>query len=342
MKNPYKYANTQIHKHSSSMKNWLFLFSLLFFLACENTPKNAPPETQPANTAEPPTPPEAVDLAENPPPLPYNFAYQLNKPNATFSLPGRLTEISGLSLSPDGQFLLANNDEDGKIFYLDKTNGKVKEEIKFESSGDYEGIEMANERIYVVKSNGTIYEVKNPGQKNQETVTHKTSLNSDNNVEGLAFDPNTGYLLLACKGKAGDGDNMKHKRAVYGYDISRKNLIETPVFLIDRDEIQKWAEKGKESLTKKLAEFFEPSLAGDAFAPSGIAIHPLTREIYVVSSVGKILVVIDSTGKILHIEPLDPDIFKQPEGICFDRDGTLFISTEGKGGMGKIFRFGLQ
>ena len=37
------------------------------------------------------------------------------------------------------------------------------------------------------------------------------------------------------KGKAGKGDDMKNKRAVYGYDISRKNLIETPVFLIDRE-----------------------------------------------------------------------------------------------------------
>ena len=317
------------------MKNWLLFSLLLLLLACENTKQNPAP----VETVEPAKPPETPDLAKDPPPLPYQFTYRLGTQDATFDLPGKLTEISGLSLSYDGQFLLANNDENGKIFYLDKTTGKVKTEIKFEGSGDYEGIEMANERIYLVKSNGTIYEVKNPNQENQATKTYKTSLNSDQNVEGLAYDPGTGYLLLACKGKAGKGDEFKHKRAVYAFDISRHNLLATPLFLIDRDQIQKWADGGKEGLTQKLAEFFEPSLADDAFAPSGIAVHPLTREIYVLSSVGKILVVLDASGKILHIEPLDPNLHKQPEGICFDRDGTLFIANEGKGGAGKIFRF---
>lgn len=33
---------------------------------------------------------------------------------------------------------------------------------------------------------------------------------------------------------------------------------------------------------------------------------------------------------------LDTDNFPQPEGITFSPDGTLYISTEGKGGDAKI------
>jgi DNA-binding beta-propeller fold protein YncE len=161
-------------------------------------------------------------------------------------------------------------------------------------------------------------------------------------VEGLAFDAAANRLMLACKGKAGKDDRFKRKRAVFAFDLETEKLADEPVFLIDRDEIQRWADSGKGGLTEKLAEFFEPSLADDAFAPSGIAIHPLTKEIFIVSSVGKIVVVLNPTGDIVHLEPLDPELHRQPEGICFDRDGTLFIANEGKGGTAKIFRFSMN
>lgn len=267
------------------------------------------------------------------------FLYRLNEPDTVFLLSSSLTEISGLSPASDGRFLLANNDEQGKIFYLDKESGEVVRELILGGQADFEGIEMAGELIFLAQSNGNIHEVEITGTGNLRTTLHKTHLKSENDVEGLGYDPANHRLLLACKGKAGKGVDYKRKRAIYAFDLNQQKLKDDPVFLIDRDEIQKWADEGKNGLTKKLAEFFEPSLADDAFAPSGIAVHPLTGEIYVLSSVGKILVVLDSTGSILHIEPLDPGLHRQPEGICFDRDGTLFISNEGKGGSGKLMRF---
>lgn len=323
------------------MKNWLFLFSFLLLTACENSTQ-PPSDTSIDETPVQPMPPVPAGLEKDNPLPPYEFAYRLDNPAATFSLAGKLKEISGLGLTSDGQYLVANNDEQGKIFLLDKTSGKIVNEINFAEGGDYEGIEMVDETVFVVKSDGTVFEVKNPGKPNQVTNTYKTSLETVQDVEGLGYDPNTGFLLLACKGKAGKGDEFKRKRAVYAFDLGQKILVEKPILLIDRDEIQKWADKGKESLTKKLAEFFEPSLANDAFAPSGIALHPLTREFYILSSMGKIVVVLDASGKILHIEPLDPGLHKQPEGICFDRDGTLFISNEGKDGKGKLMRFDMH
>ena len=76
------------------------------------------------------------------------------------------------------------------------------------------------------------------------------------------------------------------------------------------------------------------------FSPSGIAIQPQTKNIYILSSVGKILLVLDKLGKkILTIQALEKKITKQPEGITFDKKGTLYISSEGRSGKGRIFHF---
>ena len=54
------------------------------------------------------------------------------------------------------------------------------------------------------------------------------------------------------------------------------------------------------------------------------------------------MVVLDRDGKIKFIQELDSKIFKQPEGICFRRDGTMFISDEGRSGHGNILEFKYQ
>ncbi len=324
------------------MKIWLltFLVSLLFSCGDEPTNNHQSTDQTPAEdtgfvdkTVESNNADKAVVSTVK------TFPYQLDKPSSTFTMPNKLTEISGLGLSSDGQYLLAVNDEQGKIFYLDKSTGEVKREEKFDGTGDYEGIEAVGDKIYVAKSNGNILEVAHPGKKDQKTKTHKTDLKSVNDVEGLGFDAQINYLLLACKGKAGEGDKFKRQRAVYAFDIKEEKLLKDPFILVDRDEIKKWATDSGNGFTENVAEFFEPSLADDAFAPSAIAIHPLTKQVYILSSIGKILVVLDPDGKILQIAPLDPDLHKQPEGLCFDTDGTLYISNEGKGGKGKIYRF---
>lgn len=315
------------------LKYFLMLLPVLFWSCGDDAQTNTTEHTMPgaADTL--------VNESEPGEPAVSTFSYHLDEPDTTFLMPGKLKEISGLSLSSDARFLLANNDEHGKIFFLNKETGEVENDFKFEADGDYEGIEMVGEKVFVVKSSGTIYETEKTGGKEMQTIVHKNFLDSDANVEGLGYDPTSNCLLLACKGKAGKGDEFKHKRAVYAYDLAKGELLETPALLIDREEIQKRVETGDKGLAEKLAEFFDPKLADDAFAPSGIAVHPATNEIYILSSVGKLLVIVSNSGKILHLEPLDPAIFQQPEGICFDQDGTLYISSEGKNGAGKVMRF---
>lgn len=303
----------------------------LISFSCEQNANGTNSHPNTTNTIE-------TDSSQMPIEASYRFPYQLDKPNETFKLSDKLVEISGLSLTPDGAYLLAVNDEQGKVFFVDKTNGNIKKDIKFGKSGDYEGVEMVGQVLYAVRNSGTIVEVKNLGKEEQEGESYNTMLNPDNDVEGLGYDAKNNRLLLACKGKAGEGERFRGTKAVYGFDLESKTLAEEPVWIIDRKEIRAFAEK-KRGKIPKLIEILDKDSSNAAFAPSGIAIHPITGNVYLISSVGKVLVVIKPNGKLLYLEKLDESIFRQPEGICFEADGTLFISSEGKGGKGRIFRF---
>jgi len=79
------------------------------------------------------------------------------------------------------------------------------------------------------------------------------------------------------------------------------------------------------------------------FSPSGIAVHPITGDVYVLSTALKRLVVLDyTTGKIRYAVRLDKKVLPQPEGIAFDSEGNLFLASEGKKGEGMLLRFNLQ
>ena len=259
--------------------------------------------------------------------------YDLENASAEYKLSGKLTEISGLSLNEDESKLLAVNDEQGKIFFLDKNNGEILDDKKFAKSGDYEGIEQVGNKVYVVNSSGSVFRVKNWDKKEADTKKYKTDLKSNNDVEGLGYDSKSNSLLIACKNRAGlSSGEYSGKRAVYAFDLEEKKLSKKPVLLIDQEEIKK---KGKKE------RWWLDELMG-VFSPSAIAIHPKTKDIYILSSVGKILVVLNAAGKVMKVEKLNKAEYRQPEGLCFAKDGTMYMSSEGKGGKARIYRFDMQ
>lgn len=272
----------------------------------------------------------------------FDFRYDLKRPDQTWEMPKDLKEISGLGLSTDGRFLLAVQDEKGIIFFLDKKTGEIDRKIEFWKDGDYEGIEMVGEDVYVAKSTGTLYRVgSGEGKKGELLEKFNFFLTSSNDVEGLAYDAPRHRLLLACKGMAGEkAGELPFQRAIYAFDLKTKVLDSIPAYLISLEHVQAYLETGPAiRKLEKLLDYFSLDKSEFVFSPSGLAIHPQTGHLYITSSVGKLLMVLDSNGAILHIEKLDKDIFPQPEGICFDHDGTLYISSEGDGGKGLVHRF---
>ncbi|MEM9888512.1 MAG: SdiA-regulated domain-containing protein [Bacteroidota bacterium] len=259
------------------------------------------------------------------------FNYELDHPNKTIELPSNLREISGISLCERQEYIWAVQDEEGMIFQINIETGVLMDSIVFWKSGDYEGIEIVGKSIYVLKSSGTVYQVE---MKEGALKVEKFNdyLSKEDNTEGLGYNKMKNKLLVACKNGAED------ERMIYSFDVETKALDSVYYMRIDKKHILEYLRAHPElRKQKKLIQKFEGN--DFEFAPSAVAIHPLNEQVYVLSSVGKTLFVLDHQGNVLHIEKLDKAIHAQPEGICFDFKGNLFIANEGKKGAGKIYRF---
>ena len=255
--------------------------------------------------------------------------YNLSQPEKTLKLGATLVEISGLTFLEETGELLAINDEMGAIFRLDPQNGNILEAMDFGKDGDYEGIELVDSIIYVLKSNGNLHPYNTITKKKEKTI--KTNLNYANDVEGLGYDVETHSLLLACKESPQLKDEKRRKgiKAVFSYDLHAGKLKKKPVLEIaDKDMLA--------FLENHIAEYKLPELElkvfknrVKSFSPSGIAVHPQTGFYYIISTVGKLMVVLDRNSDIQQIYFLKPAIHAQPEGICFTPEEDLYISNEG-------------
>lgn len=279
-----------------------------------------------------------------PPAVAYQFPYQLDQAEATFELPKKLVEISGLSLSKDKTKLFVIQDEDGIVFIFDKKTGEIVDKIPFGKTGDYEGVEHVNGIVYVVKSSGKIYAIKKPGEPLQEIFKYKTPLTKAHDVEGLGYDPTCNALLLACKGQPDDPEKeLNFSKAIYHFHLDSMVLDSVPAMVINRQDVLNYFKDHPPLIKiKKNGEEKVTDPAKLPCYPSAIAVHPISGNYYITSSRGKVVFVTTPKGKLLHIEKLQKKIHPQPEGLAFDTDGTLYLSNEGDGGKGKIYRFGYQ
>ncbi len=240
--------------------------------------------------------------------------YDFSDKNAkSLTLPKTLGEISGLAFTPDGR-LLGHNDEAGIVFEIDYKTGKEVKRFSlgmFTVTGDFEGIATKRDTIFLVNSSGVVYRFREGSpSKNVKYETFKTSLSVKNNVEGLAYDPVTDCLLLACKGEGGKG--VGKDKAVYAFSLKTYKLAPKPRFVLPLQEIL--AQTGKKE-----------------FNPSAIERHPVTGNFFVLAYNGFAIVELNSAGKILGVSELKKSINPQPEGLAIANDGTLFIANEGQG-----------
>ncbi|QJD80199.1 SdiA-regulated domain-containing protein [Spirosoma rhododendri] len=244
----------------------------------------------------------------------YPFAYRLNQPASVVNLPKKLDEISGLSYYKPNQ-LLCIQDEAAAVYVYDIQAGKVIEDIDFGGYGDFEGVEYVKGEVYALESNGMLSRFK-PGDLKGGHV--KTGVPAKTEVEGLGYDPKSNQLLIAVKkGSTGASD-----KAIYTYDLTRKTVYK--------------------ALNISDVQLEEAGIDPDSYKPSGIAVHPITGDWYVLTSAGHRLVVMNRQGKILYSEKLDEKLLRQPEGICFAPSGDLFIASEGKGKKAVILTFPYQ
>ena len=269
------------------------------------------------------------------------FAYNLNQPDKKTKLPSSLKEVSGLSYIEGGQIAMVQ-DEVASIFIFDIDLDSVVTSHRFGFQGDFEGIEIQGNKAYVIRSDGMLYEVNNYTEEEPATEKYQTPLSPATNPEGLGYLAKEGVFIIAGKEEYLDmekDEKIDHLRAFYSYDPQTHQLETTPLFTVDLNDIKPFiSQYARTENEKEWVSEFDPEKAA-SFKPSGIAQHPLTGEIFITASAGKLLVVLDSTFQFSQAHYLDRDIFKQPEGICFSPSGDLYISNEGRNGKGNILWF---
>ena len=275
------------------------------------------------------------------PPGKDDFKYDLTRPVDRYKLPKYLEEISGLSYYGNGK-IACIQDEKANIYVLNLEKEEIIDKHDFGDDADYEDVVIVKSTAYVLRNNGTIYRVKDFKKKDRKVKKYPTELKEKNDAEGMAYDTKTNALLIACKGfpSIGKKNSYEGHKAIYKFDLEKKKLLTTPHFLIDLTQLDSYMDRSIfNKLSVKLAKSMGLMDRETSFKPSGIAIHPLDGEIYIIASVGKLLIILNREGKIKDIKELDPEIFLQPEGICFSPEGHLFISSEGKGDKGYILEF---
>ena len=98
----------------------------------------------------------------------------------------------------------------------------------------------------------------------------------------------------------------------------------------------------KAQVDKAVNDVFESNGSGKkkkgSINPSGISIHPLNGDMYIVDGRNSKLLITDAAGTIKKLYQLNSKEFAQPEGISFNSTGDLFIANEGTNQPGNILQ----
>jgi len=235
-----------------------------------------------------------------------------------WDMPKYLAEISGLSYI-DGQRFACVQDELGKIFIYNTSSSSVEKEISFGAAGDYEELAVVGETVWVLRADGKLFEVNNMNAVKPSVKEYSTQLTTKQDPEGLCYDKKNNRLLIAIKGAEPGTENYK---GIYAFDLDSKKMDQQPVFKID--------------LQNKVFGNGSDKKKRNTINPSGISIHPVSGDLYIIDGRNPQLLIIDAGGNIKKLYTLNSKEFAQPEGVTFNSAGDLFIANEGTKQPGNI------
>ncbi|MFL5751887.1 MAG: hypothetical protein ACJ76F_00650 [Bacteroidia bacterium] len=274
--------------------------------------------------------------------IPFSFsqeskfsAYDLSTPNYYYELPDTLREVSGICLI-DSVTIACIQDENGILFIYDLHRNKIKQQFSFGPNGDYEDLGRVGKSVYILRSDGMLFEVPDYTNRSLKILTYSTGIPAKDN-EGLWYDKEKHRLLIACKGELNKGS--RNKRAVYSFNLQTKALDKAPVLEWDLADIYKFIAAHHIALPPKIKKGGKVGPPEVHFHCSAIAVHPLSKKVFLLSASDHLLFICNSAGTLEQVLPLDPFIFNQPEGIAFLENGDLLISNEAQGRMPSVLRF---
>lgn len=233
-------------------------------------------------------------------------------------LPARLREISGLALTQDGR-LLAVSDEAAVVYELDVAAGRLMKAFAYGDPvlrGDFEGIAVLEERVYLLTSDGNLVHGREgaDGERLPYSRTD-TGLGRHCELEGLAQHAERRQLLLACKTPRQGG--ALDVPAIFAWSPgSRDPSPPAPIRL-------------------PLGEIL-PRIDSNRLNPSGVAVDPAGGHILLVASRQRALVELTADGRLVRVAGLAAARHRQPEGIEVTGDGRLLLADEGGGDKARL------
>ncbi|MCQ2607281.1 MAG: hypothetical protein MJ197_01145 [Bacteroidales bacterium] len=255
--------------------------------------------------------------------LPYNFS----KPSKQFDLSEVLKEISGITLVNDSVAFCVQ-DELGAVFQINLNNEIISTVARFTDIGDFEDIQVVGNMVTILRSDGVLFtfDYNNFSGKTSEIRIQVPCMN----IEGLWFDQMSKQYLISCKEpsvsvrsatkkehKQRIQENAEKERFVYSFSLNSAN-------------------KPKEHLAIAIAEIRSfikehyqiDSVQNITFNPSALAIHPKTKDMYVLSATDR-LIAVYSGKTLINVMLLPPELFYKPEGVEFLSNGDMVICSEG-------------
>lgn len=264
--------------------------------------------------------------------------YQFSKPCAFYNLPDTLYEVSGLT-DIDSAHVGCVQDEKGIVFSYNVFKSRIESHSTFYGDGDYEGITKAGNDVYVLRSDGILFRIKDYVKGNSIVTDSFDTHIPINNNEGLCFDEKNNILLIAAKGKTKKTKTTQNLRYIYGFKLDSLMMIDTALLVIDINDIAMKLEGKKVSLPPSIKKNGVVKEGNLKFKPSSIAIHPINDRLYILSAADNLLLVFSRNGKIEDVNLLPSKLFPKPEGLTFLPNGDMFIANEGKGGNANLMRF---
>lgn len=234
-----------------------------------------------------------------------------------------LEEISGIAW--DKGNMMAIEDESSVIFEIEPETGKILAKQKFQKNRDIEDILIKHDTAWVLRSNGDLYRVSHFLADSSRTLIVNFPLEQSRDLEAIANLPDEPVIWVFCK--VCEWDEGPEQVSVFRFSIESMKFDIQPYRSIHRSVL-------KELLPEKWKKI--------KMQPSAAAYHPLTQELYLISSTGNWLMTLDQKWNPTSFHLLNPSLFKQPEGITFDEQGNLYISNEGVSGVANLLFFPYQ
>jgi uncharacterized protein YjiK len=231
-------------------------------------------------------------------------------------LPKALQEVSGLALLPDGR-LLAVADERARVYSVDF---KALRADKFTTlgdpavKGDFEGIALLNNAIYLVTASGILWR-QELGAEAEDYEKIRTGLGKLCEVEGLTAWRERNALLILCKQarKTKSGKKLR----VFAWSEKRRAL------------------EPDMSITRTYQE-----LGVKRLHPSGISFSADRQSLFIIAAQEQYFLEITLQGQIVRAARLpNKSTHRQTEGVVITAGNTLYLADEGRKGRGTVTRY---